>query len=333
MVKAISFVGLFLAVLMLATPAAAQTKISGSFVAKQACPALQSIKKQTNPGNVMLAIGKSYKLIGGNKPDATYYWIVVPIAQPDFRWVPVACGTATLDQADAAPPPPAPRPTPPAAGKADYVLAISWEPAFCEGLPSKTECKQQTATSFEATHLVLHGLWPQPRSKAYCNVSATDQASDKAHDWNALPAVTLTPANRSALDKAMPGTRSVLERHEWIVHGTCSGSSQDAYFSRAVLFLDTIDNSAVGTLFAQNIGKRLDNATVRQAFDTAFGAGAGDRIRLACEDDGGRRIISEITIGLRGDVIGTGGIGELIAGSSKTDPGCTGGIVDPVGMQ
>jgi ribonuclease T2 len=333
-VKLISFVGLLFALLMLAGPASAQTKISGSFVAKQACPALQSIKKQTNPGNIMLAIGTTYKLVGGNKPDATYYWIVVPVAQPDFRWVPVSCGTATLDQADATPTPPTPRPAPPpTTGKAEYVLAISWEPAFCEGLPSKTECKRQTAASFEATHLVLHGLWPQPRSKAYCNVPAAAEASDKAHDWNALPPVDLTPANRAALDKAMPGTQSVLERHEWIVHGTCSGASQDTYFSRAVLFLETIDNSAVGTLFAQSVGKRLDNATVRNAFDTAFGAGAGDRIRLACDDDGGRRLITEITIGLRGDVLGTGGIGELIAASGKTDPGCTGGIVDPVGLQ
>ena len=325
----------FLALLALASPAMAQTKLGGTFVAAEACPALQSIKKQTNPGDVKLAPGTSYKLLGGNKPDATYYWIVVPTAQPDFRWVPVTCGKATLDQADATPTPPAPRPTPapPASGKAEYVLAISWEPAFCEGLPEKLECKKQTADSFEATHLVLHGLWPQPRSRAYCNVPAATEASDKAHDWNALPPVNLTPANRADLDKAMPGTQSVLERHEWIVHGTCSGVSQDTYFSRAVLFLGTIDNSAVGALFAQNIGKRLDNATVRKAFDTAFGAGAGDRIRLACEDDDGRRIISEITIGLRGDVTGTGGIGELIAASAPTDAGCTGGIVDPVGLQ
>ena len=30
---------------------------------------------------------------------------------------------------------------------------------------------------------------------------------------------------------------------------------------------------------------------------------------------------------------GTGGIGELIAASSPTDPGCTGGFVDPIGPQ
>jgi hypothetical protein len=32
-------------------------------------------------------------------------------------------------------------------------------------------------------------------------------------------------------------------------------------------------------------------------------------------------------------VVGNGGIGELIAAAGATDPGCTGGIVDPVGLQ
>src|SRR5665213_3886418 len=75
-------------------PAAAQTKLTGTFTANQACPALQSIKKATNPGNVTLTAGTSYKLLGGNTAEPTYYWIVVPTAAPDFRWVPVGCGAA-----------------------------------------------------------------------------------------------------------------------------------------------------------------------------------------------------------------------------------------------
>ena len=137
---------------------AAETKLSGTFVASQACAAVQSIKKQTNPGNVHLTPGTSYKLLAGNNEPPTHYWIVVPGAQPDYRWVPVSCGTierhhqvrhrhhlrraagqhhdASCDTTTSA--------TPPAAtGKADYVLAISWEPAFCEGLPDKTECKKR----------------------------------------------------------------------------------------------------------------------------------------------------------------------------------------------
>ena len=328
--KFIALASLLLLALFSAPSAFAQSAASGNFVASEACPALQSINKSTNPGNVLLTVGTSYKVVAANKPDPSYYWIVVPGATPDYRWVPVTCGAK---DGVAASPAKAVAPAAAASDKAEYVLAISWEPAFCEGQSDKAECKNETAASPEATHFSLHGLWPQPRSKAYCNVSGADQASDKAHNWNALPAVNLSLSTRAALDRAMPGTQSALERHEWIVHGTCSGISADAYFRRAVLFLDTINNSAIGTLFAANIGKRVDGTAIRQAFDTAFGAGAGDRIRLACDRDEDRSLIGEITIGLKGDVTGTGGIGELIAASPKTSPGCNGGIVDPVGLQ
>ena len=306
---------------VLAAPASAQTKLTGTFTAAQACPALQSIKKASNPGNVMLTVGTAYKLIGENKDPASYYWIIVPGASPDFRWVAVDCGK-TDGVTTVAPAP--------AAGKTDYVLAISWEPTFCEAMPSKAECKAETATSYEATHLALHGLWPQPRSKAYCGVSDADKASDKNHSWTALPAVDVTPTTRAALDKDMPGTKSDLERHEWIEHGTCSGVDQDVFFARATALLDAINNSAVGTLFAGHVGQQLDGADIRKAFDTDFGAGAGDRVRLSCETHGGHGMISELTIGLTGDVVGKANLSDLIAASGPTSPGCDGGLVDAV---
>lgn len=325
-------------------PAEAQTKLTGTFTATKACPGLQSIKKGTNPGNVTTASGTTYKLLGANKEPAAYYWIVIPDAQPDFRWVAVDCGT--IDASATTPSPssassassqePSAAPTSaPAAGpkRPDYVLAVSWEPAFCEGLPDKVECKAETAQSFEATHLALHGLWPQPRNTAYCGVPSAQVSTDKAHDWAGLPAVDLSATTRSELEAVMPGTKSLLERHEWIVHGTCSGVGQDVYFHRAALFTGTIENSAVNALLAGRIGQHVDSSEIRAAFDTAFGAGAGDRVRVACERDGDRSLISEITIGLHGDVVGTGGLGELILAAPKTDPGCPGGIVDPVGLQ
>ena len=40
-----------------------------------------------------------------------------------------------------------------------YLLAMTWAPSFCCGEPAKQECAQ-LAGSFAATHLTLHGLWP-----------------------------------------------------------------------------------------------------------------------------------------------------------------------------
>src|SRR5258707_10017507 len=81
----------------LALPASAQVAMQGSFVAAKACTALQSIKKNTNPGNVSVEAGKSYTLLGKNKDQASHYWIEVPGASPLQRWVAVDCGSANGD--------------------------------------------------------------------------------------------------------------------------------------------------------------------------------------------------------------------------------------------
>ena len=55
--------------------AQAQVKLSGEFTASRACPALQSIKNGTNPGDISIEPGKAYHLLGKNKDEATHYWI------------------------------------------------------------------------------------------------------------------------------------------------------------------------------------------------------------------------------------------------------------------
>jgi ribonuclease T2 len=44
------------------------------------------------------------------------------------------------------------------AGENGYALAISWQPAFCETLPRRRECREQTHDRFDASHFFLHGL-------------------------------------------------------------------------------------------------------------------------------------------------------------------------------
>ncbi|CAM5763857.1 ribonuclease T(2) [Labrys miyagiensis] len=323
----------------------ADEPMSGMFTAHQACPAVLSIRKQTNPGEVKLTPEQSYRLLSANKPDPTYYRVEVDGAQPAERWVPVGCGEVKGEGGGVVAPAPS-QPSQSAPGKqggntpagggrgASYVFAISWQAAFCEGLPGKTECKMQTPDRYDATHFTLHGLWPQPRGNTYCGVPQQDVEADKAHRWEDLPEPELAPATRTALEQAMPGTASFLERHEWTEHGTCFfEKSADAYFRREVALIGQINNSPVQKLFADNIGKEIETSDIRQAFDQGFGDGAGDRVRVACKRDGNRRIIVELTIGLRGDVTDDAPLAGLIAGASPTDPGCKSGIVDPVGLQ
>jgi ribonuclease T2 len=215
-------------------------------------------------------------------------------------------------------------------GKTTSLLAVSWQPAFCETKPNKPECKSQTADRYDASHFALHGLWPMRQN--YCGVDQADIDADKKGRWTDLPEVTLSASTREALDRVMPGTQSALERHEWIKHGTCTSLSQEAYFAEAIALLDALNTSKVTTLFAAQVGKTVTQDEVQSAFDTSFGAGAGRRVKMRCEEDGDRRIVTELTIGL-GDGDEKDSLANRIqaAGSTKFD--CDQGIVDPVGLQ
>jgi ribonuclease T2 len=320
---------------LLAAPSVAQIRLEGTFTATRACPAYQSIKNRTNPGDVSVAQGQSYPLLGKNKEAATHYLVDVAGAKPEQRWVSIDCGA--IDTAATETPPATDGDddqTQPDQSKPQFVLAISWQAAFCETRPSKRECETQTNERFDADHFALHGLWPQPRRRAYCGVDRAMIADDEAGFWGQLPEPAMTVQNRMALDVAMPGTKSFLHRHEWIKHGTCyPGGNSDEYFADAVLALKAINASAVQQLVASRIGKQIKTTEIRAAFDQTFGQGAGLRVRVACVDDGNRRLISEVTIGLVGTIDPASNVGDLILASGPTDAGCPGGIVDLVGLQ
>jgi len=318
-------------------PAQAEVPLDGWLIARDECPAFQSFNNQTNPGSVMTMPGRAYEITAANKADATHYLVIVPGVDPERRWVAVGCGQRTVDvngngtaTSDNQSTPDQPTPT---GDRTQYILAVSWQPAFCETRPDKPECESQTEDRFDASHFTLHGLWPQPRNNAYCNVSAADRSADEASRWTDLPEVELSAALRADLDEVMPGTQSSLERHEWTKHGTCYGTNAEEYFADSLVLMETLNTSAVADLFADNVGNTITLDAIRAAFDDAFGPGAGERIRVACSNDGNRRLIGEITIGLTGDISALEDLPTLLAAARSTDGGCTDGVVDPVGQQ
>ncbi|QBR71853.1 ribonuclease T [Beijerinckiaceae bacterium] len=318
--------------------AAADVPLTGFFIAREACPALQSIRKETNPGAVQTEPNRSYPLLSKNKPAASHYMIEIAGAEPSRRWVAVTCGEHVVSADGSTPPPKTSEEEGggglPSSKQPAYVLSVSWQPAFCEGKSDKTECKTQSAGRFDATHFTLHGLWPQPGSNIFCHVSPDLVAADKNKEWDKLPAPKLEAATRKSLEEVMPGTASNLERHEWIKHGSCfQGESADAYFSRALALMAQLNGSKARELFASHIGSEITNAAIKDAFDESFGAGSGDRVRVSCKRDGSRNLIVELTIGLVGEIDDEPSFAELVAASSPTDPGCPRGIVDPVGLQ
>jgi ribonuclease T2 len=311
-----------IALWLLAAPAAelhAFAPMAGCFVADAICAARPSIRRESNPGDVATEPGRAYPLLGANQAEQpSHVQIRIPEAAPRERWVALGCGHRVGACAEPPGPPPA----------ADYVLAASWQPAFCESHRSKPECRSQTVERFDATHLALHGLWPEPQSNAWCGVSPDLRSADQKGHWSDLPPVDLSAGTRARLEVVMPGTQSDLERHEWLRHGTCAGAPPDAYFAAALALMDELNTGPVAALLAAHIGVRLRAAELRGAFDQAFGAGAGQRVEPVC--DGG--LITELRLHLRGRLTATTRLADLLAAAPPAPAGCPGGLVDPAGF-
>ena len=315
-----------LLLVLLSLPAYAEIPLTGTFTATQSCPAYQSINRETNPGTVTTSPGTAYTLVAGNKQPPTHFSIVIPNAQPERRWVAITCGTTDATAQ-------ATKPTTPTYRGTQYVLAVNWQPAFCELSPRKTECRDQRANSFEASNFTLHGLWPQPRDTEYCDVSARDRFASEDGRWRDLPQLDLPLSLRRELDQVMPGSQSALDRYEWTKHGTCYGTDARTYYADALDLMEALNTSEVADLFGSNIGKRITLTQIRAAFDAALGPGAGQRVEVSCTEDGNRTLITELTINLTGTIDGPDSLASLIAAASPTDSDCRSGQVDAVGLR
>ena len=101
MMRSCGTLGGALALLATATAAAAGPPVDGVFEARQACPAVRSIRSGANPGDVRTAPGTRYRALELNRPGGDHLRVEVPGApQLTARWVPLSCGT--LQERDAA---------------------------------------------------------------------------------------------------------------------------------------------------------------------------------------------------------------------------------------
>lgn len=198
-----------------------------------------------------------------------------------------------------------------------YVLALSWEPAFCEDKPYKDECVSQTEDRFDATNFVLHGLWPDDGDRdyndtAFCGVSSSVVEQDKDYDWCAMPDLDLSESTLADLFIYMPGTESCLEYHEWYKHGTCSELSAEQYFALSNRLVALFSTTQFNAYVADRIGTEVTRNELLDQFETEFGAGSDTYLALRCNDVGGRTLLSELYITLDQDIEADESFAELL---------------------
>ena len=262
--------------------------------------------------------------LSGNTPEA-------PTAEPAIQRTPTRTkatpATGPVELAWAAP-----------EGDFDYyVLALSWQPAFCETKPGKPECKTQTEDRYDASNFVLHGLWPnktREESPAYCGVPAKQIRQDQNSDWCALPAPELSPAVETDLARLMPGAASCLHAHEWYKHGVCAGMSADDYFALsnrlAALFAQTDFNRYI----AQQTGAQVFRRDLLARFDTEFGEGSSSYLSLRCDKISGQSVLTELQIVLKKEMADVSDFSRLFP-TQKVNPqgDCPQHfMIDPVGL-
>ena len=307
--------------------------VGGTFTAERACPAYVSKNKQTNPDGARIAAGEHYEALEANKPDSPdWYRIRIPSADPQERWVGAECGkfqpgatggTGGTGGGGVCN----------LAGQADsYVLALSWQPAFCQTKPGKPECQITAPTAYQARNFTLHGLWPNQKtcgtSYGFCG-----EVKKKEDDFCDYPAITLQTPTRASLTQVMPSVEagSCLERHEWHKHGTCQDKwSDDEYFDLAADLTRQFNESGMAYFMDRRIGREVRTEDFLARLDAVLASGTRQRVRLTCENG----MLVEVQVSLPATLKPGADLDALIAQAPPTGGStCAANFrVDPIGQ-
>ena len=177
-----------------------------------------------------------------------------------------------------------------------YVLALSWSPAYCDGEGGRRDADGQCAPG-RGLGFVVHGLWPQYARGYPSNCSAVER-----------------PLTRQAMEAAGEIYPSAgLARHEWRMHGTCSGLDPVAYFRavRAARLAVTIPD-AYRTATSE---QRAAPIAIARAFAAANPGLRPDMMAVTCR----RGRLEEVRICVSRDVRGFTPCPEVARANCRSD--------------
>ncbi|MFT0891641.1 ribonuclease T2 family protein [Pseudochelatococcus sp. G4_1912] len=149
-----------------------------------------------------------------------------------------------------------------------YVLALSWSPGFC-ALGGKARQHAQ-CTDGKEHGFVVHGLWPQyehgfPRE---CSMIPNSMGMRVPSRYAMSIAADIFP------DQG-------LARHQWRMHGTCSGKTPEVYFRETARARDVV--AVPRTLQNLRTRRLVSTGEVERAFIAANPGLEENMIATACE--------------------------------------------------
>ena len=86
----------------------------------------------------------------------------------------------------------------------------------------------------------IHGLWPDPESTCtYC--------TSEAFSTSKISSTTMSKMNKYWPTCQSGNTNTDFWSHEWSKHGTCTGMSQDGYFSKGISLFESYNYKCSST--------------------------------------------------------------------------------------
>jgi ribonuclease T2 len=295
---------LTLLIVSLSASAFGAVRATGTFEAVRSCDAFRSFQKGTNPGNIRLEPGQKYSIEELNERGGDWIRVTVPAVREPLRWVPKDCGVT----APASGGTPGGRQCNIANTYDSNVLAMSWQPGFCEHARysgRKPECDALEDGELVISHFTIHGLWPNK------------QACGTGYGSCRSTALNLSEDTLAEVAPWMPNLiyDTDLATHEWTKHGSCQERDDDEYFRTAKLLTEQIDRSAIGDYIKSNIGREMSASDFFAHVRSELGPDVEQKIQLLCA---GGRYLQEIRLSLPRDVVPDPDISKMVAGAPNT---------------
>lgn len=323
-------IAVIIAIFFASNDVLASVPANGTLLATQSCEAYVSKNKRTNPDYAKLRVNQSYAVIEANKTDnPSWYRLNVPDAVPRERWVADHCGVADIQIGKksrinyecSAP------------GLEDsYVLALSWQPSFCEIHRDKPECQVTDKQSYQARNFTLHGLWPSKR-ECGINYGFCGEVRAKPINFCDYPALALYTEVRNNLKQVMPSAAagSCLQRHTWFKHGVCQTQwSVDEYFDVAIELTRQFNASGLSHFMSHNIGEMVTEDAFIKRINDAYGRNTHKSIELKCN---GKNLV-DVYIYLTDNINRKKDLRDLFNNADREYKSNCGGSfrVDPIGF-
>ncbi len=324
---------ILLAVYIVTCDVLASVAANGTLTATQTCEAYISKNKRTNPDHSKLTVDQSYTVIEVNKAEnPSWYRLIISNVEPQERWVAANCGEINVQIGinggnngggnECSTP-----------GLEDsYVLALSWQPSFCETHRDKPECQEEDKKSYQAHNFTLHGLWP---NKSECGIKYEfcGEMRTRLGDFCDYPALTLFKEVRNDLEHVMPSAAagSCLKRHEWFKHGTCQTKwSIDEYFGVAIDLTKQFNESGIGYFMSRNIGEIVTEDEFINRIDCAHGKNTHKSIELKCKNGN----LVDVYIHLTDNISENQDLSGLLRSTDREFKSNCGGSfnIDPIGF-